>query len=115
MARLDIQPRIVIPKNPVIRYARFDLLETANNARYGFEIALAAFMMLVGVHLSSKDPVPPVHWFSEVASAAAAIALFLWSKNSTQRAIEGVDEIATEEQVTPQPQDPEAPPTPPAE
>lgn len=88
MAKFEIQPRVIYPKNPVIRFARADLLEVANHARVGFEITLSIFSALVGAHLSSKDPVPLVHWLFEVATLGGWISFLIWSVKTTTRAHE---------------------------
>jgi hypothetical protein len=92
VASVDITPQVRVPKNPIIRYARIDLLETSSHARLGFEITLAICMMLVGAQLSSGTPVPLVHWLFEGASGVGAIVFLKWSLNAAARAKEEADD-----------------------
>ena len=92
MASFDIEPRVIFPKQPIIRFARVDLLETSSNARVGFEITLALFTALVGAHLSTNKPVPLVHWLFELASGVGAAVFLKWSLSAAARAREEGDE-----------------------
>jgi hypothetical protein len=86
MANLDVRPKVFYPSEPEIRLVRADFLDASNNARIGFEIALSLFSALVGAHLSSKDPVPVVHWLFEIVMGMAAAAFLVWSVTAARRA-----------------------------
>jgi hypothetical protein len=79
---------VILPKHPIIRYARVDVLDEAGNARTGFEIALALCMSLVGAHVGSSTPVPLLHWLFEIASGLAAIAFLVRHASLQKRARE---------------------------
>jgi hypothetical protein len=89
--KVTIKPKVIIPKHPVIRYARADLLDQSDTYRTWFEIFLALFMVLLGIHLSAIDPIPRMQWAFEITIGVIAAAAFLEHRKLQKEAREEAD------------------------
>lgn len=72
MASIDIDPQVLLPKRPVIRYVRVELLDTATIFRVFFDIFLALFMAAFGAMIAAPSPIGTMHraflWVTGIAA-----------------------------------------------
>jgi hypothetical protein len=61
MPRIDIEPQVIFPKRPVIRFVRMDLIDTATIFRVFFDVFLAFFMAAFGAAISASAPIGTMH------------------------------------------------------
>jgi hypothetical protein len=74
----DIEPQVKVPKKPVLRYVRVELLDTATIFRVFFDVFLALSMAALGAALSSPNAIGTMHKaFLAVTGLAAAVFLSL--------------------------------------
>lgn len=74
----DIEPQVILPKKPVIRYVRVELLDTATIFRIFWDIFLALFMAAFGASMTVANRISTMHRaFLWVTGLAAAVFLLL--------------------------------------
>jgi hypothetical protein len=82
MANIEIEPQIVLPTRPVIRYARADLLDTATIFRVFFDVFLALFSAAFGAAITEPHPLGTMHkaflWVTGVAALTFIVLDVIW-------------------------------------
>jgi hypothetical protein len=78
----DIEPRVIVPTRPVIRYVRVELLDTATIFRVFWDIFLALFMAALGAAWSLSRPIGTMHraflWVTGLAAIVFLALDVLW-------------------------------------
>lgn len=69
----DIEPQVIMPKRPIIRFVRVELLDTATIFRIFWDIFLALFMAALGAALSVQHEIGTMHKAFLVVTGTAAL------------------------------------------
>ena len=82
VVRFDIQPQIIVPKSPVIRYVRVELLDTATIFRVFWDIFFGLFMTALGAAIAATQAIGRMHraflWVTGIAAAAFLLLDIVW-------------------------------------
>lgn len=80
--QFNIAPRIILPKRPILRYVRVELLDTATIFRVFFDVFLAFFMAALGAAFSAANQIGTMHkaflWVTGVAALAFLALDIIW-------------------------------------
>jgi hypothetical protein len=78
----DIEPQVILPKRPVIRYVRVELLDTATIFRVFWDIFLALFMTAFGAAIGTPNTIGTMHraflWVTGIAAAVFLVLDIIW-------------------------------------
>jgi hypothetical protein len=82
VAKFDIEPQVILPRRPVIRYVRVELLDTATVFRVCFDVFLALFMAAFGAMIAAPNPIGTMHraflWVTGIAAVVFVALDIAW-------------------------------------